>query len=951
MNFRYCIFLILLLVVSRSHSAPIWSGYRASLPETVYMRMPFDLSDGAATARVQLTASGSSTLWVNGKQVYRTTETQVEPRTIFVTRYLQDGKNVLAIKCEQKSGQGSIAIDLGIQLSDGRTFRAASDNKVRTSHRLHVGWQSPGFDDSSWGNAIVVGISAPVLKPGAPIVKLNVSPLPVGGKPLPTAHPVIVKYDYTRLVRVWDYQKGENNSVRAYSKERITGERMLLAAEYPSKQDDLPVLASAGFSLILHEADARHPEQVSAGSWSFRTAEAEYQQIRLSGLDWAYGIQTAFPPDWVIRQKPNQTLRSLNTNLMYRAFSPWDPRQTSYATQLAAQLSTRYNTRASGLVYTATPDLSARLDWWCADSLARADFKLQMMKKYGSLGELNAAWHTNYIQEQDIVYPIGPDTGSRRRWLDFVNWYSQSFCYANDNLSRILRKSLPETMLIQAIPGEEDLRTGLDASLAAKLAAKRRVGIRIEETKSSVETSMLLRRIASACRFYGAPFWMMPTGEVTPAGETARIFAAASLGSRGIFDRPDNVHKSAEAYYRNGKYLKISTPINDVAMFYPTTSRALRLNAAGVRPFESGCMDLRDVMNYDILDERMITDGALEHFRVLVMWEGMVVEADVLNKIQDWVQRGGVICSYDYGKVETVEGDRSWFADLFGYAGKLAPTFSPEAPQIGIGAEFDIQRLRTQWARPYGLGWTVFFPVQRGQLNAYYQVIRYLTYHLSELDSAKADGVTSDDAFDGLFSTLLEDKILYYNPSDKSITRTVNLSAKALQSIPRIEPPAILKHTITVEPDSIYALYFDGAPQELLLQCEKFTLLNGLVPAAGSAYSPGQGLTHVAVPVRGAITTRFQCEVPGNYRVLYRTINNGKLAGAEINIDGEMIKPVAARLVQTELQTFNAGQISLTKGVHTLTLKPLRGAALKADFVLLCTDQTIAGYSFAVQRK
>jgi hypothetical protein len=50
-----------------------------------------------------------------------------------------------------------------------------------------------------------------------------------------------------------------------------------------------------------------------------------------------------------------------------------------------------------------------------------------------------------------------------------------------------------------------------------------------------------------------------------------------------------------------------------------------------------------------------------------------------------------------------------------------------------------------------------------------------------------------------------------------------------------------------------------------------------------------------------------------------------------------------------EAETIQAGSVQLTAGIHTLTLRPRRGEDIRADFVILTTDPTIAGYAFGVQ--
>src|SRR5258707_165284 len=47
--------------------------------------------------------------------------------------------------------------------------------------------------------------------------------------------------------------------------------------------------------------------------------------------------------------------------------------------------------------------------------------------------------------------------------------------------------------------------------------------------------------------------------------------------------------------------------------------------------------------------------------------------------------------------------------------------------------------------------------------------------------------------------------------------------------------------------------------------------------------------------------------------------------------------------------TLFAGSVTLKAGVHTLALRPRPGEDIRADFVVLSTDPTIAGYGFGVK--
>ena len=61
----------------------------------------------------------------------------------------------------------------------------------------------------------------------------------------------------------------------------------------------------------------------------------------------------------------------------------------------------------------------------------------------------------------------------------------------------------------------------------------------------------------------------------------------------------------------------------------------------------------------DYLDERLIRDGFLDRYKVLVFAWGNEIEADVQTKVDAWLRHGGTIIypSYPRGPQETVAGD------------------------------------------------------------------------------------------------------------------------------------------------------------------------------------------------------------------------------------------------------------------------------------------------------
>ncbi len=69
----------------------------------------------------------------------------------------------------------------------------------------------------------------------------------------------------------------------------------------------------------------------------------------------------------------------------------------------------------------------------------------------------------------------------------------------------------------------------------------------------------------------------------------------------------------------------------------------------------------------------MVKDDCLSRYRVLALWEGTQADKATLDRIRDWVNAGGTLLAYDFGKVTTFDGDSTWWNDMFGYTRTFDP--------------------------------------------------------------------------------------------------------------------------------------------------------------------------------------------------------------------------------------------------------------------------------------
>jgi len=80
-----------------------------------------------------------------------------------------------------------------------------------------------------------------------------------------------------------------------------------------------------------------------------------------------------------------------------------------------------------------------------------------------------------------------------------------------------------------------------------------------------------------------------------------------------------------------------------VAVLFPSTSIAFE--PLILDSLYEQCSKLRDVLDFDLLDENMIKDDALEKYQYLLVLKGEIPEGGVSEKIKNWIKKGGILSS------------------------------------------------------------------------------------------------------------------------------------------------------------------------------------------------------------------------------------------------------------------------------------------------------------------
>jgi hypothetical protein len=231
---------------------------------------------------------------------------------------------------------------------------------------------------------------------------------------------------------------------------------------------------------------------------------------------------------------------------------------------------------------------------------------------------------------------------------------------------------------------------------------------------------------------------------VNEKGIVARIYNVVAAGARQLHEYNTNIISSEERmriFRENYPFLeKMPESKVDVAVLYPKTSLALRW-----ADFPQRASLLRDIVDFDFVDETMLRDGALKKYKFFLIISGDFIEKEDLAIIREWVEEGGVLFSCGVARMATVEGDYSPFEELFNREG-------------GVKA--------------LGKGRTHYIPIG---WNESMKLFALLVEKLREEGCPVPDGVK-----DGVYATLFPHHLLLLNTNDEEVKKNLILPQKIM---------------------------------------------------------------------------------------------------------------------------------------------------------------------------
>jgi len=690
--------------------------------------------------------------------------------------------------------------------------------------------------------------------------------------------------------------------------------------------------------------------QTGPGTWYWDYDKAICENQREAGFAFTVYPWAWIPPQWFLERQKPVMIRCMEHSEDGFGISLWNPLLLEVNEEMYRQLREQFGDKIEAIYPGIYGDFGEahymagwnawlrpkpkhqHPDYWTGDVLARADFRKRMREKYAGLAGINKAWSTAFTADDQVAYPPLDGIGQRRWVLDYVDWYYESMTRFTRDVCALAKRYFPDVLIAPKLGcGDENGMWGQDNSAIPEALAE--IGVAVRSTHGS-SPNFAVRRISSACKFYGNRFETETAGGTNRRDAIKKFFIDASCGCAEIFEYPTAILAVADIFAGCRRHLRGEHSITDVAFFFPTAWHRIHLRQGYPPQLVEAAEELRDIMDFDVVDENMIQDGALNGYRVLVMFDGNVMERATFDKIIAWVERGGALVSpgtaHDW---EDVEGNPLEFR-----RGPRAGTRN--APRIA--------------AR--GSGGLAFFGGGWERKREYYEFVADFVYRGSQikpnatqtsppnLSIGLDDAPMIDGQWDGVWASLLKNRVLYVNPTDQPVTVRAAIPAVTARRLGLSYHPRFLKWRVEIPPKSQRAHFLDRPMVEFALECEGFegAAAFATVMIDRPAWGDRGGAVEVKGPAR--LTTAFEASESATYGI-YGLIHPAPGASVEVVVDGKALGAASGPAGYHGYMYPSAGTMNLKRGRHQLTLVFPAGIH-RADKVMVTTDTGLAGFAY-----
>jgi hypothetical protein len=195
---------------------------------------------------------------------------------------------------------------------------------------------------------------------------------------------------------------------------------------------------------------------------------------------------------------------------------------------------------------------------------------------------------------------------------------------------------------------------------------------------------LFTRWAATACKFYGTELGYEPAGATISAiRDPLRIFNLVGSSGDELYeyrfinggswdcgtDQDKLKLKESLQFFVN----KTHEPVVDACMYVPQLDWQLQTMGDPRLQFEDAVKSIREVTDFDMVDDDLVNDGVLDKYGVFIVWNTGIEQDQVLSKISDWLtNNSGVMVWFGDTKLKTATGQDKYnklFFDKKNYVG------------------------------------------------------------------------------------------------------------------------------------------------------------------------------------------------------------------------------------------------------------------------------------------
>lgn len=509
--------------------------------------------------------------------------------------------------------------------------------------------------------------------------------------------------------------------------------------------------------------------------WDFSIYDAEVEYLKKYNLKWVPFL-IAGPayttPDWFKKSDKSLFYKCLEHQKESEVQSIWNPHLEKYIERFIKKFAGHY--AHSGVIESVlvgitgdfgeaiypvsgggwTGNYHQHAGFWSADRYALEDFQRFLSKKYKKINNLNKIWQTQFNGFEKVSPFLIENSPSGLASLDQIEWYRDSMNRWVEFWLKTTKKYLPAVPVYLCTGGDGHPHHGSDFSKQTKIAAKLKCGVRITNEGSYYPLNFILTRwVASAGKFYKTFYGFEPASGVSKEGLVNRIYNVASSGAVQLFEYSGNITQSEDrknTFKENLKFLTKRKPVVKVAAFIPTTYLALNHQEKWWK-FFGDLSGIRQVADFDFLDENMIEDGALNNYEILFTTEGNLIREKTRDKTISFIKKGGILFGHKLSEIKTLEGNFL-----------LPPEIRGKIKIEKIASIRDVLKL--------GKGY-VLSTMKRAPLGKFKEALSTVIYHADEIDGKYAPVPFFNNGMSDVYSTCFTDGFLILNASDKSFER------------------------------------------------------------------------------------------------------------------------------------------------------------------------------------